>query len=166
MLLRHGKSDWHAGAADDFSRPLSQRGEKASKRIGKWLLDNDLLPDCIISSPAARARKTADNVCAVSGIETGVIRTDERLYLADISSLLEVIRQCPPVIDSLMIVGHNPGLEELLEYLCVDPATETANGKLMPTASLALLQFDAAWNAVAAGSARLQRMIRPDQPGG
>jgi phosphohistidine phosphatase len=164
MLLRHGKSDWHVGASGDFSRPLAKRGEEASKRIGRWLLDHDLLPEYIISSPATRASRTADNVCAVTGIAESALSTDERLYLADVSSLLEVIHQCLPAAGSLMIVGHNPGLEELLEYLCDDPAPVPANEKLMPTASLALLQFNGAWSELTADSACLQRLVRPRQP--
>jgi phosphohistidine phosphatase len=161
MLLRHGKSDWHAGAGGDFGRPLARRGEEASMRIGSWLLDHDLLPEYIIASPAARARKTADNVCSVTGIAASVLSTDERLYLADVGSLLEVIRQCPPAAGSLMIVGHNPGLEELLEHLCTDPAPEPEDGKLMPTAALAILQFNGAWNALDTASAHLQALTRP-----
>jgi phosphohistidine phosphatase len=162
LLLRHGKSDWHTDAADDFSRPLSKRGKKASDRIGKWLLDNELLPDCIISSPATRAYKTAAHVCAISGISGSALGTNERLYLADVTALLDVIRQCPPAAGSLMIVGHNPGLEELLEYLCADPLAEPENGKLMPTATLAVLKFNGAWNELGAGSARLQILTRGD----
>ena len=165
MLMRHGKSDWLAGAVDDFNRPLAKRGEKASRRIGKWLLENDLLPELIISSPASRACKTAQNVCTVAGMPTGILSADERLYLAGVESLLEVIHQCPPAAGSLMVIGHNPGLEELLEYLCTDPAPEAANGKLMPTAALALLQLKGPWNELDAGSASLQILIRPRQLG-
>ena len=165
MLLRHGKSDWLAGATKDFNRPLAKRGEKASRRIGKWLLENGLFPEHIISSPASRAYKTAQNVCTVAGMPTAILSADERLYLADVESLLEVIHQCPPDACSLMIIGHNPGLEDLLDYLCTDPAPEYANGKLMPTAALALLQFNGPWNELDAGSARLQMLIRPRQLG-
>lgn len=161
MLLRHGKSDWHAGGTDDFSRPLAKRGTKASRKIGSWLLDNDLLPDYIISSPATRAHETADIVCRVTGIPACSASSDERLYLADVSSLLEVIHQCPPAAGRLMIVGHNPGLEELLEYLCADPPPDPDDGKLLPTAALALLQFNGAWNELDAGAARLQILTRP-----
>jgi phosphohistidine phosphatase len=165
LLLRHGKSDWQAGACDDFSRPLSKRGKKASRRIGAWLLENGLLPDRIISAPATRAYQTAEYVCEVSGMSGSVLGTDKRLYLADVGSLLDIIHQCPSAAGSLMIVGHNPGLEELLEYLCADPPPETENGKLMPTATLAVLKLNGAWNELGAGSAHLHTLTRPRQPG-
>ncbi len=161
MLLRHGKSDWHAGAADDFSRPLNRRGEKAGRRIARWLQDNRQVPEYIISSPATRACRTAELVCDATGMAQDRMVTDRRLYHAGVGELLAVIRQAPPELRSLMVVGHNPGLEELLEYLCTDTLPLSGNGKLMPTAALAVLEHSASWETLQAGTARLLQLVRP-----
>ena len=161
MVLRHGKSDWNTGAARDFDRPLNKRGRKAVKRMGAWILERDLLPDRIVSSPATRARETALRLCRSAGLPESVIAWDERIYEAELGDLLSVLREC--AVDSLrlMIVGHNPGLEELVLYLSDQTIEAPGEHPLMPTAALALFEVPDDWSELEGNSARLVGITRP-----
>ncbi|MGD2112015.1 MAG: histidine phosphatase family protein [Gammaproteobacteria bacterium] len=160
LLLRHGKSDWQAGATDDFSRPLAKRGTHNSKRIGQWLAAQALRPDVVLASPAARTLRTATLVCKALDIPPGQIVQDDRIYLASQATLLGVLRELPAGARMAMLVGHNPGLEELLAGLLGDAVPRPEDGKLMPTAALARLELDADWQHLDAGRARLAELVR------
>lgn len=159
LLLRHGKSDWDADA-DDFNRPLKDRGKRGAQRVGVWLLQHELPPDLVISSPAERALVTAEKCCKVMGIPSRNIEQDQRIYLADPDALLEVLANCPPEAQRVMLVGHNPGMEQLLRELA-DPTPETPeDGKLMPTATIARLSMPDDWRDLAPGAAKLLQLVR------
>lgn len=166
LLMRHAKSDWHAGAGDDFSRPLSARGRRDSPRIGQWLLANDILPARILCSAARRTRETAELLCAASGLDPQIIVSETELYLADPGTLLAAIgrhRRANP----LMLLGHNPGMEDLLRHLASPAQIPHDRAKLMPTAALAWLEFTPGAAATAHGAATLRRLLRPrDLPDG
>ena len=119
LILRHGKSDWDAGT-NDYHRPLSNRGVKGAQRIGIWLARENLIPDFTISSTATRAMSTAEFVLNCMGKDVQDIHKDKTLYLANLDELLTAISGCPDSTERVMIVGHNPGLEDLLEYLVTD----------------------------------------------
>jgi phosphohistidine phosphatase len=161
LILRHAKSDWSAGISDDFKRPLSKRGKQDSLRMGKWMKTRGLVPEVIISSPAKRARQTLKRVCSelCPGMENVI--WDERVYMADLHELLEVLGDNPEQAGSLMLVGHNPGLEDLLLYLAESSVTEPPDGKFIPTATLAELQLECNWHDLQAGSAQLVDITRP-----
>ncbi|MDH3526350.1 MAG: histidine phosphatase family protein [Gammaproteobacteria bacterium] len=161
LLLRHAKSDWSSSATDDFSRPLSRRGKHDSPRMGQWLQSHGLLPDYVVSSPAKRAHQTIKRVARELGIDSADIHWDERLYLASLSDLLAVIADCPLSTRSILLVGHNPGLESLLRHLAAASVSEPADGKLMPTAALAVLETRADWQHLQRGSAQLRELVRP-----
>ena len=116
LLLRHAKSSWKDSGVDDHDRPLNQRGKRDAPRMGQLLKDESLLPDFIVSSSAKRARRTAECVAQYSGYR-GETRVTSELYAADPDAIREVIRATPDTISRLLVVGHNPGLEELLEQL-------------------------------------------------
>ena len=159
LLLRHGKSDWDVDA-DDFNRPLKDRGKRGAQRVGVWLLQNRRVPDLIISSPAERALTTAEHCCNSMGIAAMDIEQDRRIYHAHPARLLEVLADCPSTAQRVMMVGHNPGFEQLLLHLA-DPAPEIPeDGKLMPTAALARLAMPEDWKNLRAGAARLIEMVR------
>ncbi len=139
LLLRHGKSDWSTNTTD-FERPLKKRGKRNTKQIGKWLVENQLQPDLIISSPAKRALSTAQIVCQAMSLPLNSIQTDERIYGADIDDFLQIISEIPTTVRRILLVGHNPGMEELLEYL-TPVITIPEDGKLMPTATIACLKM-------------------------
>ena len=160
LILRHGKSDWCVDV-EDFQRPLKDRGKRDARRMGAWLLQQDLVPDHIISSPAERALVTARKLCKAMGMQPGAIHRDRRVYAAGVDELLEVLGDCPEAAHRVMLVGHNPGLEELLGYLAGGGVPEPDDGKLLPTATLARLTTSAGWRDLGAGCARLEAIIRP-----
>jgi len=160
LLLRHGKSDWRQAGAD-FARPLKPRGERNATQVGAWLATHGLLPDIIVSSPATRALATARRVRAAGGREDLPLRTDDRIYAAELADLLAVLATLPARPARVLLVGHNPGLEELLVYLAGPDAETPADGKLLPTATLARLAMPERWQELVPGSAGLLDLIRP-----
>ena len=116
LVLRHGKSDWSTGL-EDFHRPLVSRGRLGSRKMGGWIRHQDLLPDTVLSSPAERARMTTVHACKAMGVSLDSVRWDERLYATSVEEHLAVLADCPTTARLVMLVGHNPGLEELVEYL-------------------------------------------------
>lgn len=159
MLLRHAKSDWPEGVAD-FNRPLKKRGRKAALRMGEWLLKQQLLPDWIISSPAARAQETADQLCKGLGLsKRRILHLDDRIYDADLYTLKQVLADCPSLNQRILMIGHNPSLEDLLLYLVDDPAPDP-DGKLLATATLARIELPDNWAVIAPHSGLLKMRIR------
>lgn len=160
ILLRHGKSDWSTDA-DDFDRPLKKRGKNASIQVGEWLSANKRAPDFVVSSPAKRAMQTAEIACEAMGTKKKDIYSRKHIYLATPEELLYVLEDCPEQAQRVMLVGHNPGLEELLYYLANGSLTIPEDGKLMPTATLAILDMPDTWKHLQSGSAKLELLIRP-----
>ncbi len=115
--VRHAKSSWDAPDQDDFDRPLNERGEKDAPRMGKQLKERDVVPDLIYASPAARAWATAVAIAHILGYDVNNIRKERKLYHAGEDILLETVRHTSDTIDSIMIVGHNPGLTEFVNDL-------------------------------------------------
>ena len=159
LLLRHGKSDWDAGV-DDYYRPLKDRGKRGAQRIGVWLAQQKIVPDLIVTSPAERALVTAQKACKAMGNGDQGIQRDKRIYAAAIDELLAVLADCPQDAGRVMLVGHNPGLEELLAWLARETVPLPEDGKLLPTATLARLQMPADWRALVAGCAQLESITR------
>lgn len=159
-LLRHAKSAWDTAAADDFSRPLNKRGERDAIKIGQWLQQQAPSPDIIVSSPALRAWQTATSVCHSLQIDTQTINFDRRLYLAGRTALCRVIAETSDEMSSLLLVGHNPGLDELLGYLVAEELPEYPDGKLMTTASLCIIGLPA-WRPLKKNTGQLVQIIRP-----
>jgi phosphohistidine phosphatase len=114
LLLRHAKSSWKDSDADDHERPLNKRGKKDAPKIGRLLRDEDLLPDLIVSSSAKRCRKTADQIIEHSGYR-GETRFCPELYEANAEKLRDFLSQVDDRISRLILIAHNPGLEEFLE---------------------------------------------------
>ncbi|PKM10359.1 MAG: phosphohistidine phosphatase [Gammaproteobacteria bacterium HGW-Gammaproteobacteria-10] len=158
LLLRHGKSDWTNDCCD-FDRPLKKRGQKASFRIGEWLLEQNLVPDWVVSSPAARAALTTENVCRAIKLPNKLINFDERIYQADVDSLKNVLADCPSDKQRVLLVGHNPELERLLNYL-VGAVNVPEDGKLLPTATLARLRMPEDWRKLDLHGAKLLSVTR------
>lgn len=158
MLMRHGKSDWQAGAPDDFSRPLNARGRLDAARMGEWLAEPARRPDRILASPAQRARQTAEFVAQAAGLGPDSIEFHDALYLADRATLLEIL-QLQPEAAWVLLVAHNPGLDELLCWLSAEPPPRTASGKLMTTAAVAWLRVPA--GTPRAGTGVLHGLVRP-----
>ena len=152
-LLRHGKSDRNL-AMDDFDRSLKKRGKRAAQRIGAWLQQQRLTPDWIVSSPAKRALTTAKIVHKAIAVEGLDILQDKRLYQEGFERLKTVLAECPLEARRVLLVGHNPELEDLLIHL-VGAANLPDTDKLLPTAALARLIMPDDWSHLDAGSAKL-----------
>lgn len=159
-LLRHAKSGWDAPVARDFDRPLNGRGRKAARAMGREMKRLRLDFDRIVASPAARVAET------IQGLEEDhgalAVEQDPRVYLASAETLLAIIRATGDSHARLLIVGHNPGLEQLAMLLAQGGALRDAIAAKYPTGALAELRFDArSWRDVTAGAGRLERFIRP-----
>lgn len=159
LILRHGKSDWSTNDTD-FYRPLKNRGKRNAQQMGSWLAEQELYPDVILSSPATRALTSAEKACKSMGQDTSVIHTNKYIYEADKDELLSVLSEVPAKTQRVLLVGHNPGLEDLLVYLAKE-ITIPDDGKLLPTATLAHLQLSQSWNKLQAHKATVQTIIRP-----
>ncbi len=136
-IMRHAKSDWSGHGISDFDRPINQRGHKNAKRIGRWMLDNDRIPEKIVSSSAVRAKQTTELVTAKLKLAPGVVLYDKDLYLAGLDTLLECIQLYKNDCKSLMLVAHNPGMEQLVNYLINTKVQKVS----MTTANLAIIEF-------------------------
>lgn len=163
LLLRHGKSDWKQQASEDFDRPLNERGRDAADRVGQWMKHHHLPPEWVICSPAARTRETLALLRAHLTVPDTLIDFDDQVYLADLGTLLAVLAHCPQDMNNILVIGHNPGMEELLEYLCGENLPLSAKGKLMPTATLAQIALPDDWRRLAARSGKMIHIIRPDE---
>lgn len=116
LLLRHAKSSWKQPEIHDHDRPLNKRGKKEAPKVGLYLKEKDLIPNLILSSTARRARDTAQAVLEESGFE-GEIDLYQDLYLSDTSCYMDILRSLPDASNRVLVVGHNPDLEELLTLL-------------------------------------------------
>ena len=161
-LLRHAKSGWDDAALRDFDRTLNAKGKRAATIIGRHLRAEGIEFDRVVASPAVRVMETLD------AVETGLGRKlapqwDRRLYLASAETLIDVMRELPDEVARILIVGHNPGLEDLVLTLTLDEAgaLRDAVEEKYPTASLAQMTFAQGWDGVAAGTATLTRFVRP-----
>ena len=161
IIMRHGKSDWNIGSRSDFERPLAKRGQKAVKRVGQWLIQQGLIPDHIISSPANRAQQTAIRICQTIKIAESIINWEPRVYGAEMATLLDVLTACPSEKQRVMLIGHNPGLEMLVRYLAGKTFETSHDNNPMPTAALASLDMPDNWEGLAAGAGQLISIIRP-----
>ena len=156
LLLRHAKSSWENADQKDFDRPLNGRGLKAAPAVGRFLRGQKVQPQLIISSPAERARQTTSLVGEAAGL-TADLRYDERIYEASVERLMEVVSQIEDAREVVMLVGHNPGFEGLLEKL-------TGETQRMPTAALACLELDLdKWSKVRENTGRLEWLVKPKE---
>jgi phosphohistidine phosphatase len=155
-LLRHAKSVQDPSYAVDRERPLAERGRADAEAMGRFFAQAEIVPDLIASSPAIRARQTAELLARAAGYEAG-IRWDEAVYAAGPDALLAVMRGLPDQVEHALMVGHNPGFEELAALLI-----GTECGVTLPTAAAAHFEIDVdRWSEVCAGAGRLQWLVTP-----
>lgn len=163
IIMRHGKSDWSSQAARDFDRPLNPRGRRDAPVMADWLRKQSLMPDVFVSSPARRAMDTAKLVCETLECDPGNIVSDAEIYEAGRQELLNAIGRHAGDANSLMLFGHNPGLDSLVSYLASEAPPQTAAGKLMTTAAIAILVTDTgSWQLEQAGW-HLVQLMRPKE---
>ena len=163
FLLRHAKSDWDDPWIEDFDRPLAARGRKTAPRMARYMADKGLLPDLVLCSSARRTRETWA-LTANQWDTPPPVRFRTGIYEASARTLLTLIRKAPAEYSRVMIVGHNPGLEDLAHLLTGGGRTRAIK-KMMekfPTGALAELRFDAAdWSEIQEESGELRRFKRP-----
>ncbi len=158
ILMRHGKSDW-SKPLSDYVRPIKKRGYLEAAKVGAWLKGQDMVPHLIISSPAQRAKETAETVADSMGYDAANIIWYESVYMADVSELLDAIATTPDECSLLMVVGHNPGLEDLLFYLTKEVDIPD-DGKVMPTATVAVMETENDWADLEHASCKLAVIAR------
>jgi len=158
LLLRHAKSSWDEPALRDFDRPLAGRGKRDAPRIGKALAERGPLPELVVCSTAARTRATIKAVAKAARIEAEV-QFEDVVYGASSAELVKLIRRLPGEKNCVMVVGHNPGLEDLVERL-------TGSSRRMPTAALACIEFQVGgWDGIEDGEGKLAWLLTPKELG-
>src|SRR4051812_4808073 len=154
LLLRHAKSSRDDPSASDFDRPLNDRGKDDAKLVGRYLLKSKIKIDVIVTSPARRARRTAELVLEAAVLANQLV-FDERIYEASVAQLLKIISEIDVTADVALLIGHNPGFEDLLACL-------TDRVGPMATASLACISLDTnGWRDVAPRCGELLWLITP-----
>ncbi|QJT00293.1 histidine phosphatase family protein [Streptomyces asoensis] len=162
VVLRHAKSAWPDGVPD-HERPLAPRGLRDAPAAGRALAEAGCVPDLALCSTAARARGTWE-LAAAEWHTPAPVRFDPRLYGADVHELLEVVHETPAEVGTLLLVGHNPGLEELVLDLAGDgPADALDEVRLkFPTSAIAVLTwYGPGWRSLTPGTALLTSMTVP-----
>jgi len=156
LILRHAKSSWADSDLSDFDRPLNERGMKAAPFMGSLIAQRGLLPDAIVSSPAKRAKQTATLFRDNSGADL-TLTFDDRIYEASPNTLRKVVSETTDELASIMIVGHNPGIEGFIRHL-------TGNTESMPTAAIAVIDLEIdSWTDIANESGILVTLIKPKE---
>ncbi len=160
LIMRHAKSDW-SGNHPDRERPLNRRGEGDARAMGEWLAGQRLTIGEVLSSSACRARQTAEAVAAAVGLAPARIRFRDDLYLAGRPALVRILDEALRQAGAgLLLVGHNPGLDELVAWLAAEPLQRTPQGKLMTTAALAAFRIPAG-QPLRSGIGTLRFLVRP-----
>jgi phosphohistidine phosphatase len=160
-VLRHAKSDWGDSSLEDFDRPLNPRGRKAAKAVGKELRKRKIKPDLVLASPAVRARQTIERVQDAYGGEFN-IEDEPSIYGSERETLVDLIKSAPDDVHRLLIVGHNPGLQDLVVKLSRPGELLDEAAEKFPTATLAEIRFDTkSWGEVAPQQGILECLVRP-----
>lgn len=162
MLLRHAKSGWPEGITD-AERPLEERGRRSAPEIGKFLASQKLIPDLVLVSGAARTRQTWELIAPAFGQELD-IRFEAALYGAGADAILEFARRTPQTILTLLIVGHNPGLENLARAFAQSGDADAIRRikKKYPTTGLAVIELPIDdWTKAAPPAGRLEMFVTP-----
>jgi phosphohistidine phosphatase len=152
IVVRHAKSDWSGGEPDD-QRPLAKRGRKQAPEAGAWIAANHPQIDLAVVSPASRARQTWELVAKELG-EVPPVRIDDRVYGGYGSALRTVVTELPDDVRTAVLVGHNPGVEDLVEEL-------TQVWVALPTSAIAVVEVVGSWADAKTGSARIVTTGRP-----
>jgi len=156
FLVRHAKSSWDDPDLADHDRPLNKRGKRDAAAMAQRVSHRPGRPELIVTSPATRARRTAEAMAATLGVEPESLVVDPRAYDATVRSLLEVIRSLDDRFARVMLVGHHPGLSDTINALT------DANIEKMPTCSVAEVRVEvSSWADVREGGAALIELLTP-----
>ncbi|WP_035841715.1 SixA phosphatase family protein [Kitasatospora azatica] len=157
IVLRHAKADWPQ--VDDHERPLAERGRHDAPIAGQWLADSGIDPDYVLCSTSVRTRETWKLASHELPKRTRRTNFEKRIYDASAGEIIEVLKETPQEVADLILVGHNPGVQNLVEVLAGDESLGDELAQLrqqgFPTAGIAVLTFDGSWQAVEPGVGRL-----------
>jgi len=161
ILLRHAKSDW-PGNVSDIDRPLNARGAAAAPRVGAYVASEGLHPAHVMVSPARRTVMTWEAVRPhLRGLEAEIVPS---IYESSRTRLLDAVHSAPESADSLLLIGHNPGLQDLAEHLigAGSRRARMALAEKFPTAALAVIDVETrSWSGITPGAGRLERFVTP-----
>ena len=164
LLLRHAKSSWADPSLADVDRPLAPRGEKAARAIARYLLEKRVHPELVLCSTSRRTRQTFEAIEPSLGRDVPV-EYEQELYGASSGELLARLRTVPPEIVTLLVIGHNPGMQELALLLAGRGARLDRLREKLPTAALATLEMRDGWAELTAGGAELVDYVVPRELG-
>ena len=162
-LARHAKSSWSTSASD-FERPLSKRGFADAKKVGEEMQHLGWIPECIMSSPALRASQTCQAYCDALSFPHSQVEWRKDFYAAYTITLLHALTSLDKNIRSVMLLGHNPSMEDVLTHLCTRrdlSKIKQANGKLFTTANVMQLRYQGQWCDLMMGEAVLDVVLQP-----
>lgn len=162
IIMRHGKSDWSEQGKPDFERPLTMRGRKAAEKMAKWL-KRQYRVDLILCSPALRAKQTCLVVIKHLKLSKQNLIWEPSLYEASVKQLTAAINNYSENIQSLLLIGHNPGLDQLLCYLSQTPPSVNDGGKLLTTSAIAVLNYGTHAITTKPHCAALECLVRPKE---
>lgn len=159
LLLRHAKSSWDDSSLKDFDRPLAERGRRDAPRMGLFLKKIGYIPGQIVSSPAQRARETIQLFAEAAEIGEELIQWNKDLYHGSYRDYLTTVEEAPDTIERVLLVGHNPKMEDAAAALCGDESEASIR---MPTAALVCFEHPAdRWEQIRPGTAQLKWMMIP-----
>ncbi len=161
-LLRHAKSSWDDPTLADSDRPLAPRGRRAAKVMAGHLRRKGISPELVLCSPSRRTRQTLKRITP-SLRKKADVQIEPALYAASAATLLEELHEVPDEIDSLMLIGHNPGIQDLALSLARAGSESPRVRSKFPTAALATLELDATWRELVPGSAELVSFVTPKE---
>lgn len=158
ILLRHAKATLDRPSIPDRDRALRKRGRRAASMMRLCLREADLVPDLVLVSPSRRTMETMEGLRPWG--RPPIVDAQERLYLADTRTLLDVLQAVDEDIGCVLLIGHNPGLEELVELLAA-PSEAELPGKSFPTCAMAAFSLAGPWSGIGTETARLTHFVTP-----
>ncbi len=163
VVIRHAKSSWDDPSLADHDRPLSKRGRNALPRLLEHIEGLELRPDLVMCSTSRRTRETLDGIRPALGRKARV-ESDSALYGASAEQLVTELRRLDDQVTTVVLIGHNPGLADLVDLLAVASATDGAAIDTFPTAAVAVLSVAGSWSALQPACALLESFWAPRQP--
>lgn len=163
-LARHAKSSWKSDAVTDFDRPLNNRGISDALLMGDELNRLDWKPEKIISSPAIRAKQTCKTLCEKLAIPIESVVWNKDIYAAYVITLIHILSTLPESTKSVMLIGHNPAMEDLLLHFCGDASSyHQKDGKLLTTSNVVKITTQSDWKDLTLCDAVLDKILRPKE---
>ena len=161
-LLRHAKSSWDDPKLADYDRPLAPRGRRAAKLMAEHVRREGIAPELVLCSPSRRTRQTLARIAPGLG-ESADVQMRPELYASSGADLLEALREVPDEVDSVMLIGHNPGIQSLALSLAGDGPEIARVRSKFPTAALATLVVRTSWRELAPRTVELVSLVKPKE---